>query len=141
MMPEPSTNSVPVHRKGRPFPWFCPNCRCKAVQRVMIPYQCQRFHNGRPITVVLPSLDVPKCGNCGELVFTYDTEEQINLAYREQTDAVGNGANPTEGGGKKPGKAKLLRKSQHNLRGKEQRDFEGQPRNKNCPLIDFVRSV
>ena len=96
-MPEQSANSVPVHTKGRPFPWFCPNCRCKEVRRVTIPYQCQRFHNGRPITVVLSALDVPKCGKCGELVFTYDTEEQINRAYRAQSDALRNGTSPANG--------------------------------------------
>jgi hypothetical protein len=98
-MPEQSTNSV--HMKGRPFPWFCPNCRRKEVRRVTIPYQCERFDNGRPITVVLSALDVPRCGHCGELVFTYDTEEQINLAYQAQTDALGNGANPTNSGEEK----------------------------------------
>ncbi len=90
-MSEPTTQSVPVHTQGRPFPWFCPNCRKKEVRRVTIPYQCQRLHNGQPITVMVPALDVPQCANCGELVFTYDTEEQINRAYRAQTDALRNG--------------------------------------------------
>src|SRR6266478_6401310 len=94
-MSEPSTKSVPVHTQGRPFPWFCPNCRRQEVRRVTIPYQCQRFDNGQPITVVLSALDVPRCGNCGELVFTYDTEEQINRAYHAQTDALSNGVSPT----------------------------------------------
>ena len=58
-----------------------------------IPYQCERIYNGQSITVVLSALNVPKCANCGELVFTYDTEEQINLAYRAQTDALRNGPN------------------------------------------------
>src|SRR5260370_11586020 len=93
-MCEPTTQSVPVHTQGRPFPWFCPNCRKKEVRRVTIPYQCQRLHNGQPITVMVPALDVPQCANCGELVFTYDTEEQINRAYRAQTDALRNGPSP-----------------------------------------------
>ena len=105
-MPEQSSNSVPVQKKGRPFPWFCPNCRRKEVRRVTIPYQCERFHNGRPITVVLPALDVPQCGNCGELVFIYDTEEQINLAYRAQTEALGNGASAANGEEVKAGERK-----------------------------------
>jgi len=61
---------------------------------VTIPYQCERFYNGQPVTVVLSALNVPKCGNCGELVFTYDTEEQINLAYRAQTAVLWNGPSP-----------------------------------------------
>jgi hypothetical protein len=95
-MPEPTTQSAPVHTQGRPFPWFCPNCRHQEVRCETISYQCQRIHNGQPITVVLPALKVPKCGNCGELVFTYETEEQINQAFRAQTDALRNGPAPKE---------------------------------------------
>lgn len=105
-MSEPSTEFVPVHTHGRPFPWFCPNCRRQEVYRVAIPYQCQRFDNGQPITVVLSALEVPRCGNCGELVFTYDTEEQINRAYRAQTDARRNGAGPANGAEEKAGDRK-----------------------------------
>ncbi len=97
MMSEPITQPVAVHTQGRLFPWFCANCRKKEVRPVTIPYQCERFHNGRPITVILPALTVPQCANCGELVFTYDTEEQINLAYRLQTDALRNGPSPKKG--------------------------------------------
>jgi hypothetical protein len=96
-MSDQLTNCTPVHTQGRPFPWFCPSCRRQEVRRVTIPYQCQRFANGQPITVVLSALDVPRCGNCGELVFTYDTEEQINRAYRAQADALRNGTNPANG--------------------------------------------
>jgi hypothetical protein len=87
-MPEPTTQPVPAHTQGRPFPWFCPNCRKKEVRRVTIPYQCQRLHNGQRITFIVPALDVPQCANCGELIFTYGTEEQINLAYRSQAEPV-----------------------------------------------------
>jgi hypothetical protein len=80
-----------VHTHGRPFPWFCPNCRKKEVRRATIPYQCQRFFRGQPIAVVLSALEVPKCGNCGEVNFTYETEEQINRAYEAQTAAFRNG--------------------------------------------------
>jgi hypothetical protein len=69
---------------GRPFPWFCPRCRNKAVWRVTIPYQCERWHNGKPLQLVIPQFAVPRCDNCGELVFDYDAEEQINQALRRQ---------------------------------------------------------
>jgi hypothetical protein len=105
-MSEPPTEFVPVHTQGRPFPWFCPNCRRQEVRRVTIPYQCQRFDNGQPITVVLSALEVPRCGNCGELVFAYDTEEQINHAYRAQTDARRNGTSPANGAEEKTGDRK-----------------------------------
>ena len=81
MMSENSSQSV-VQSQGRPFPWFCPACRHKEVRPVTIPYECQRFHNGQPITVTVTSLDVARCGKCGELLFTYETEEQINRAFR-----------------------------------------------------------
>jgi hypothetical protein len=97
---------VPVHTQGRPVPWFCPNCRRQEVRRVAIPYQCQRFDHGQPITVVLSALEVPRCGNCGELVFTYDTEDQINRACRAQTDARRNGASPANGADEKAGDRK-----------------------------------
>jgi hypothetical protein len=47
--------------------------------------------------VVLSALEVARCGNCGELVFTYDTEEQINRAYRDQVATLLNGTNATNG--------------------------------------------
>ena len=44
--------------------------------------------------MVLSALEVLKCGKCDELVFTYDTEEQVNNAYRALTDARRNGTSP-----------------------------------------------
>ena len=66
---------------ARPFPWFCPKCRRKEVRRVTVPYQCELLHEGRPVAVILPNLGVPKCGNCGELVFDYEADDQINRAF------------------------------------------------------------
>jgi hypothetical protein len=65
---------------GRPFPWFCPRCRRQEVRRATVPYQCQRLDHGQPVTVTLPELAVPRCEYCGELVFDYEAEEQINRA-------------------------------------------------------------
>jgi hypothetical protein len=50
------------------------------VQRVTIPYRCQLMHKGQPVNVVVPRLDVPKCGHCGELLFDYEADDQINQA-------------------------------------------------------------
>jgi hypothetical protein len=38
--------------------------------------------NGRPLTVIISDLRVPKCGHYGGLVFDYVAEEQINRACR-----------------------------------------------------------
>ncbi len=90
-MPEPLTRTEPAASPIRPFPWSCPKCRQKEVRRETIPYQCPRLFQGQPVTVVLASLAVPKCGNCGELVFDYEAEEQIDRAYQEQTKGLTNG--------------------------------------------------
>src|SRR5439155_11202049 len=91
MMSEPLTRSDSAERPTRPFPWFCPRCRRKEVRRTTIPYECQRLYDGQPITVVVPELAVPKCGNCGELDFVYVAEEQINRAYQAQIEALARG--------------------------------------------------
>jgi hypothetical protein len=88
MMPEPLACSGAASGPARPFPWFCPNCRRKEVRRATIPYQCQLPYKGQPVTVVLANLAVPKCGHCGELVFDYEADEQINQAFKAQTDAL-----------------------------------------------------
>ena len=88
MMPEPLKAAPPTETRSRPFPWFCPRCRRKEVWRTPIPYQCQRIYQGRPITVVIAELAVPRCAHCGELDFDYEAEEQINQAYQAQTNAL-----------------------------------------------------
>jgi hypothetical protein len=57
------------------------------VRRASIAYECQRKHQGATITVSLPALAVPQCADCGELVFDYVAEAQINEAYRQLTSA------------------------------------------------------
>src|SRR5712692_740607 len=88
MMPEPSTYAGPAQTPVRPFPWFCPKCRRKEVRRATIRYDCQRVHNGQRIGVTVPNLDVPRCGACGELVFDYDAEAQIDRAFEAQVLAL-----------------------------------------------------
>lgn len=87
-MPEPSTHHGTASASARPFPWFCPNCRRKEVRRTHIRYQCELQYQGRPVTVALDQLAVPQCAHCGELVFDYEADEQINQAYRAQTGAL-----------------------------------------------------
>jgi hypothetical protein len=82
-MPKPQTNGT--QRAGRPFPWFCPKCRKKEVRPATIAYQTERLHDGRLIAVDIPHLEVPKCSNCGELVFNYVADEQILEAVKAQS--------------------------------------------------------
>lgn len=72
----------------KPFPWRCPKCRQTAVNRVTMPYRCQRTHNGRAVTVEVPDLAVPRCSNCGEVVFDYAADEQIRTAFLAQFGSV-----------------------------------------------------
>lgn len=71
-----------IPTNGRPFPWYCPKCRRKEVRRATIPYTCQRLLDGKQVTIALENLAVPRCDNCGELVFDYEAEEQINRAVK-----------------------------------------------------------
>ena len=85
-LPAPTAS---VRSPGRPYPWSCPKCRHQEVWLATIPnYQCERAHNGLPVPVTVRALQVPQCGHCGELVFNYAAEEQINQAYQ----ALVNGA-------------------------------------------------
>ncbi len=97
-MAEASTSSGAAQTPARPFPWFCPKCRRKAVRRVTIPYRCERLHNGHPITVVLENFSVPRCDHCGELVFDYDAEQQIKEALAATPTGEGIPCPPTMDG-------------------------------------------
>jgi|SRR5947209_19710711 len=92
-MSKPTIATESAQTPVRPFPWFCPHCRRKQVRRTTIPYQCSRVYNGQPITVVVQQLSVPCCDNCGELVFDYVAEEQINEALRAHTAQPAEHAN------------------------------------------------
>jgi hypothetical protein len=46
--------------------------------------------NGRPLTVIISDLRVPKCGHYGGLVFDYVAEEQINRACEAQASQLNN---------------------------------------------------
>lgn len=76
---------MPIQKSpGRPFPWSCPQCRRKDVRPTTISDQTERLHEGRLIAVDIPHFVVPKCTNCGELVFNYVADEQILEAIKAQ---------------------------------------------------------
>jgi hypothetical protein len=41
------------------------------------------MQNGQMIVLELAELAVPKCASCGELVFDYEAEQQINDALQQ----------------------------------------------------------
>jgi hypothetical protein len=100
MMRETLASTQSAQPAERPFPWFCPRCRRQEVRRTTIHYQCQRLHEGRSLTLTLTDLVVPQCGHCGQLVFDYVAEEQLNRAYQEQVRQIlanGEAVSNTEG--------------------------------------------
>jgi DNA-binding transcriptional regulator YiaG len=80
-MPDESTTIEP---KNKPFPWHCPRCRRKEVRPVVIGYRTEVSHDGQLYTVEVPQLTIPRCANCGELVFGNQASEQIEQALRAQ---------------------------------------------------------
>jgi superfamily II DNA or RNA helicase len=87
-----ATNGAPP-LAGRPFPWVCPKCRHKEVRPARVAYRAERLCGDRLVEVKIPDLLVPKCENCGELVFDYNAEEQIRRAAQSQCPpASGNGS-------------------------------------------------
>ncbi|GEM_PF-3344315 len=82
MTPEETAASEPVaaRDKKRPFPWTCPRCLQQQVHLAVIPYRAERGRGGRLVSVEIPALRVPKCAHCGELLITYDVDDQIRLA-------------------------------------------------------------
>jgi DNA-binding transcriptional regulator YiaG len=81
-MPEQLQQSASRTAGDRPFPWRCPKCLQKTVYPVVMPYRAQASHDGRLYRLDLPDLRVPKCSNCGELVFGNDADDQITQALR-----------------------------------------------------------
>ena len=66
--------------KVRPFPWTCPRCLQEQVFSTVVPYRAQGRRNGQLVTADIPALKIPKCTNCGELLFTESGDQQIRVA-------------------------------------------------------------
>jgi hypothetical protein len=58
----------------------------KSVWREKIHYKCRRAHGGTSIGIEIHDLSVPRCRECGELVFDYVAEAQINNAIKAATE-------------------------------------------------------
>jgi predicted nucleic-acid-binding Zn-ribbon protein len=82
-MPKSETNTT-TQPSGRAFPWFCPRCRKQEVWQETIPYRAERTQAGQQVAIDIPEFTVPRCRNCGELVFNYPAEEQIRKAIEAQ---------------------------------------------------------
>src|SRR5947209_7779201 len=67
---------------GRPFPWYCSNCGRKEVRPAKVGYSGERTFEGRRYVIDLPELDVPRCGSCGQLLFSNTEIEAIARELR-----------------------------------------------------------
>jgi len=78
-------NAESSKRGGKPFPWRCPECGKKGTVRpATVRYRTRIKHDGRLYEVEVPKLRVPRCSDCGELIFDNGADEQIVRALREQ---------------------------------------------------------
>lgn len=68
----------------RPFPWRCGNCGETQVYRTAAPYTSTVNYDGQLCAIEIPCLSVPKCANCGEVVFDNNAGRQIDEALRQQ---------------------------------------------------------
>ena len=84
MTPEQPKRPDSEKSTGRPFPWRCPECGKKGVRLAVVAHTSQIKHDGRLYVVEVPKLRVPRCGECGELVFDNVADDQIANALREQ---------------------------------------------------------
>jgi ribosome-binding protein aMBF1 (putative translation factor) len=78
--------------KSRPFPWFCPVCRKQEVFRTPVTYRTKVKHDDVLHELELTNFQVPKCRNCGELLFDLTADDQINQALRAKLELL----HPTE---------------------------------------------
>jgi putative zinc finger/helix-turn-helix YgiT family protein len=75
---------MPNPIKELPFPWPCGKCGEQAVERETLPYSTVVQYDGRAYTVDLPEFRVPRCKNCGAMVFDDSANDQITDALRRQ---------------------------------------------------------
>ena len=66
----------------KPFPWLCGSCLKDEVRPATMRYGADVKHDGRMHHLTISKMVVPKCGACGELVFSNNTENQIRQALR-----------------------------------------------------------
>jgi putative zinc finger/helix-turn-helix YgiT family protein len=72
----------------RRFPKKCGVCQQRAMALAVVPYSIQIDHDGRKYQVEIPSLEVPKCGNCGEFVIDDEAGKVIQAAFHAKADLL-----------------------------------------------------
>lgn len=67
----------------RPFPWLCPTCLEQEVYLKKVSYTLDVNHKGKLYEITIPNLVTPQCDSCKELLFTEDSDDQVNLAFEQ----------------------------------------------------------
>jgi putative zinc finger/helix-turn-helix YgiT family protein len=49
-----------------------------------VPYTAEVKHDGRTYSIQIPELDIPRCRNCAELIFSVNVDDQIVAALRAE---------------------------------------------------------
>ncbi len=75
------TQDTPA-RATRPFPWKCGHCGQRAVCPTEEDYTTEVVHDGCSYKVIVPTLRVFRCRNCGEGVLDTVANRQIDSAFR-----------------------------------------------------------
>src|SRR4051794_26908099 len=68
----------------RRFSKTCGKCGRRAMALAQVDYAVDVAHDGRTYHVVVPGLELPRCGNCGTIVIDDAAERAIDLAFRRQ---------------------------------------------------------
>src|SRR5947207_2730520 len=84
MSKQSSDMKTPSTGASKAFPWKCGHCRQRAVQPAVVSYTCEADHDGRTYAITVPTLKVPRCANCGELVLDSAANRQITESFRRQ---------------------------------------------------------
>jgi Uma2 family endonuclease len=115
MTPEASAKALADRPAGRAFPWPCARCRKTAVWPVVIPYRHVLWDEHRPQVVDLPGLNVPRCAECGELVFDSWAEEQVEQALRARGARAASGPGGNGGDGSADPSRRLSLEQYHDM--------------------------
>lgn len=87
MTHDPATNKI-RKRQDRPFPWRCATCLKEAVYPATIPYTAKLKHDGKLHSIDIPELTIPKCRECGALVFSNSVDDQLVSALRSHLELL-----------------------------------------------------
>jgi putative zinc finger/helix-turn-helix YgiT family protein len=69
---------------SRAFPKRCGKCGEEAMRLAAVPYCTTIEHDGRAYQVEIPSLTVPRCGNCQAISIDDEADQQISAAFRRE---------------------------------------------------------